>query len=72
MKSFKKLTNSELILLRNKEQDDLNSILIGKYIYYIESEKKLNHDDNILKFLISPLTVGDFVEYSNFSQSVLI
>ena len=42
---IKKLTNSELIILRNKEQDDLNSILIGKYIYYIESEKKLNHDD---------------------------
>tara|TARA_Y100000768_G_C23814502_1_gene603420 strand:- start:146 stop:892 length:747 start_codon:yes stop_codon:yes gene_type:complete len=42
---IKKLTNSELIILKNKEQDDLNSILIGKYIYYIESEKKLNHDD---------------------------
>lgn len=42
---IKKLTNSELIISKNKEQDDLNSILIGKYIYYIESEKKLNHDD---------------------------
>ena len=42
---IKKLTNSVLIISKNKEQDDLNSILIGKYIYYIESEKKLNHDD---------------------------
>ena len=42
---IKKLTNSELIISKNKEEDDLNSVLIGKYIYYIESEKKLNHDD---------------------------
>ena len=42
---IKKLTNSELIISKYKEKDDLNSILIGKYIYYIESEKKLNHDD---------------------------
>ena len=42
---LKKLTYSELIYSKNKSNSEMNSIMIGKYIYYIKSEKALSEDD---------------------------
>ena len=45
---LKKLTYSELIYSKNQSNSEMNSIMIGKYIYYIKSEKALS-EDNISK-----------------------
>ena len=45
---LKKLTYSELIYSKNLPSSEMNSIMIGKYIYYIKSEKALS-EDNISK-----------------------
>ena len=45
---LKKLTYSELIYSKNQSKVEMNSIMIGKYIYYIKSEKALS-EDNISK-----------------------
>ena len=45
---LKKLTYSELIYSKNQSNVEMNSIMIGKYIYYIKSEKALS-EDNISK-----------------------
>ena len=42
---LKKLTYSELIYSKNQSSSEMNSIMIGKYIYYIKSEKALSEDD---------------------------
>ena len=42
---LKKLTYSELIYSKNQSNSEMNSIMIGKYIYYIKSEKALSEDD---------------------------
>ena len=42
---LKKLTYSELIYSKNQSKVEMNSIMIGKYIYYIKSEKALSEDD---------------------------
>ena len=42
---LKKLTYSELIYSKNQSNGEMNSIMIGKYIYYIKSEKALSEDD---------------------------
>ena len=42
---LKKLTYSELIYCKNQSNAEMNSIMIGKYIYYIKSEKALSEDD---------------------------
>ena len=42
---LKKLTYSELIYSKNQSNSEMNSVMIGKYIYYIKSEKALNEDD---------------------------
>ena len=42
---LKKLTYSELIYSKNLPSSEMNSIMIGKYIYYIKSEKALSEDD---------------------------
>ena len=42
---LKKLTYSELIYSKNQSNVEMNSIMIGKYIYYIKSEKALSEDD---------------------------
>ena len=45
---LKKLTYSELIYSKNQSNSEMNSVMIGKYIYYIKSEKALS-EDNISK-----------------------
>ena len=45
---LEKLTNCELIQSRKNESSKMNSILVGKHNYFIESDKKLSEDD-ILK-----------------------
>ena len=42
---LKKLTYSELIYSKNQSNSEMNSVMIGKYIYYIKSEKALSEDD---------------------------
>ena len=42
---LKKLTYSELIYSKNQSNSEMNSIMIGKYIYYIKSEKAFSEDD---------------------------
>ena len=42
---LQKLTYSELIYSKNQSNSEMNSIMIGKYIYYIKSEKALSEDD---------------------------
>ena len=42
---LKKLTYSELIYSKNQSNGEMNSIMIGKHIYYIKSEKALSEDD---------------------------
>ena len=42
---IKKLTYSELIYSKNQSNGEMNSIMIGKHIYYIKSEKALSEDD---------------------------
>ena len=42
---LKKLTYSELIYSKNLPSSEMNSIMIGKYIYYIKSEKAFSEDD---------------------------
>ena len=42
---LKKLTYSELIYSKNQSNSEMNSIMIGKYLYYIKSEKALSEDD---------------------------
>ena len=42
---LKKLTYSELIYSKNQSNGEMNSIMIGKHIYYIKSEKVLSEDD---------------------------
>ena len=42
---LKKLTYSELIYSKNQLNSEMNSVMIGKYIYYIKSEKALSEDD---------------------------
>ena len=42
---LKKLTYSELIYSKNLPSGEMNSIMIGKDIYYIKSEKALSEDD---------------------------
>ena len=42
---LQKLTNCELILLGNNEPLKMNSIMVGKYSYFIDSDKKLSTTD---------------------------
>ena len=42
---LKKLTYSELIYFKNQSNSEMNSVMIGKYINYIKSEKALSEDD---------------------------